>query len=126
KARGASRRSQSVNNLKQIALAMHNYHSTFDHFPPAVGYGPDGKTPHSWRVALLPYLEQQSLFEAYHFDEPWDGPHNRELLDKMPPVYRDPTDDGNPTHSSYFVLTGPSALFPGREATGLRDVTDGT
>ena len=93
----------SKNNLKQIGLAMHNYHDTFNHFPPAVTLGPDGTPWHSWRVYLLPYLDQASLYNEYKFDEPWDGANNRHLLDKMPDVYRVPGDTSHYTH--YVVPT---------------------
>ncbi|MEJ7638446.1 MAG: DUF1559 domain-containing protein [Singulisphaera sp.] len=101
------RRAQSVDNLKQIGLAMHKYHEAKNHFPPAIGFGPDGKTTHSWRVAILPYLERQELYNAYRFDEPWDSPSNRKVLEKMPDFYRAPDAGGDPTHPSYFAVTGP-------------------
>jgi hypothetical protein len=106
----ASLRTVSVNNLKQIALAFHNYHSEKNGFPPPVLYGgTTGKVPYSWRVAILPYLGHEVLFKQYDFDEPWDGPNNRKLLDKMPKVYSYPDPHGNPLSpgkSTYFVLTG--------------------
>jgi hypothetical protein len=108
-----ARLSQSQNNLKQIGLAMHHFHSAYNQFPPAVIYGPDGKPWHSWRVLILPYVEQHPLYQQYRFDEPWDGPNNRQLLEKMPAVYRDPIykDAGDPfTH--YAAATGPGTAFP--------------
>lgn len=124
----AALRAQSQNNLKRIALALHNYHDTHKHFPPAVLYGPDGKTPYSWRVAILPFLEGQGkqLYEAYHFDEPWDGPNNKKLLSQMPDVFRCPQDGPNSTNTSYFVLSGPDTVFSGKKGTGFREITDGT
>ncbi len=74
-----------MNDLKQIGLAMHNYHDVNKHFPAPVIMGPDGKTPHSWRVAILPYLDQQELYKQYNLNEPWDSPHNKKLLKKSPP-----------------------------------------
>jgi prepilin-type processing-associated H-X9-DG protein len=116
-ARSAARRAQSVNNLKQICLAFHNYHSTNNRFPTAVMYGgQSGKVPYSWRVAILPYLEQNELYKLYNFDEPWDGPNNRKLLDKMPAVLGYPGVDGgttSATNTAYFVFTGKgTALSP--------------
>ncbi len=127
--REAARRAQCVNNMKQIGLAMHNYASTNNCFPPAVLFGPDGKTPYSWRVAILPYLEQASLYNQYRFDELWDGPNNKKLLDKMPALYACPSDDQavSSHFTSYFVPTGPDTIFPPRkEGTGFADITDGT
>ena len=126
-ARTAARRAQSVNNLKQIALAMHNYHAEKGHFPAAVVLGPDGKTPHSWRVELLPFLEQGELFQQYKMDEPWDSPANRKVLEQVPPVYRCPGADGDSTAACYFALVGPETMMPARgEGTKLSEVTDGT
>ena len=102
-----AQRAASVLNLKHLALALHNFESSYGFFPPAVIYGPDGKPWHSWRVLILPYVEQAELYEAYDFSEPWDGPKNRKLLDRMPDVYRDPVHgdaQGNSTH--YAALVG--------------------
>jgi hypothetical protein len=125
-ARIAGRRTQSTNNLKQIALALHNYHDSFGRFPAPVLYAEDG-TPYSWRVAILPYLEEAALYDQYRMDEPWDGPNNRKLLDQMPNVYRVPGSDGDPTHADYFALVGPTTLMgmPGK-GTGIAEITDGT
>jgi hypothetical protein len=124
-ARNAARRTQSFNNLKQIALAMHNYHDVNGSFPPAVLYGPDGKTPYSWRVALLPYLDQP-LFQQYKFNEPWDSANNKQVLAKMPAVFRDPNDPADSTYSSYYGLTGPVTIFYGKEGVKINAILDGT
>ena len=124
-ARDAGQRMQTVNNLKQIMLALHNYLDARKHFPPAVLYGPDGKTPHSWRVAVLPYLGRQDLYAQYQFDEPWDGPNNRKLLDKMPDVFRSPKDPPDSTNCAYFALVGPGTMFDGPSGTRAADVRDG-
>ncbi len=141
-ARMAAARTRSVNNLKQIGLALHNFHSANDHFPPAVVRGPDGKPWHSWRVLLLPYLEQVKLYNAYRFDEPWDGPNNRKLLDQMPDIYHEPAYPGAKGHdTNYAVVVGQDTVFPpqgltmtqppnipdrGPGARGMADITDGT
>jgi predicted Zn finger-like uncharacterized protein len=87
----------SFNNLKQIGLGLYNFESSYGSFPPAALIGPDGKPWHSWRVMLLPYVDAHATFDAYKWDEPWDGPNNSKLLDQMPAVYADP---------AYFALTG--------------------
>jgi beta-lactamase regulating signal transducer with metallopeptidase domain len=125
-AREAARRAQSINNMKQIGLAMHMYYDAHKRLPPAVLLGPDGKTPHSWRVALLPYLDQQQLYQEYHLDEPWDSVNNRKVLAKMPAVYRHPSDSTKSSDAAYFVLTGPDTLFSGAEGKTFVEVTDGT
>jgi prepilin-type processing-associated H-X9-DG protein len=126
-AREAARRSQCVNNLKQIGLAMHNYNSTYDVFPPAMTTDPDGKPLLSWRVLLLPYLEDQALYRQFKLDEPWDSPNNKPLLAKMPTVYACPSlpTAGSDT-SIYQVLIGPGTLFEDSKGVSIKDVTDGT
>jgi uncharacterized protein DUF1559 len=89
-ARTAAGRSQSMNNLKQIGLAMHNYHDVHGRFPPQAIRGKDGKALLSWRVAILPYLDAGALDKEFHMDEPWDSEHNKKLIEKMPAVLASP------------------------------------
>lgn len=117
---------QSQNNLKMLALAMHNYAQANRCFPPAVLYGPDGKTPYSWRIALLPYMEDQDIYKRYHFDEPWDGPNNRQLLKEVPAVFRCPTEPAGSTNASYFAVVGPGTMFDGKAGTTFAEIQDGT
>ncbi|HUG89295.1 MAG TPA: DUF1559 domain-containing protein, partial [Planctomycetaceae bacterium] len=131
-ARAAARRTMSRNNLHQIGIAFHNYHDVYNRFPPAVLYGPDGKTPHTWRVAILPFIDQARLYEQYRFDEPWDSPHNKQILEQMPATYRHPDAPAGSTHSSYFGLVGEETIFTGKQATRneagvpIREILDGT
>ena len=90
-AREAARRSACKNNLKQIGLALHNYHNAYGSFPPAFVPDAEGHPAHSWRVLLLPYVDGEELYSLYRFDEPWNGPHNSKLADKIPSVYRCPS-----------------------------------
>jgi hypothetical protein len=126
-ARQSAQLGQARNNMRMLALAMYNYNNVYQHFPPAVLYGPDGKTPYSWRVAVLPFLEQEALYKQYHFDEPWDGPNNRKLLEKMPAAFRSPTEPAGSknTNASYFVLGGPGTIFDGNKGTAFKEITDG-
>ena len=73
-ARDAARRTQSMNNLKQIALAMHIYYDAHKHFPAAASCGPDGKPLLSWRVYILPFIEQKPLFDQFHLNEAMGQP----------------------------------------------------
>lgn len=128
-ARAAAERQRAMNNLRQIAIALHNYADQHGHLPAASILGPDGKTPHSWRVALLPYLEQQALYKEYRLDEPWDSEHNKKLLTRMPAVYRLPGEAEDTINAGTFVLTGDDAGFPGEpKEKGYRflDLRDGT
>ena len=127
-ARTDAQRQQSVNNLKQIGLAIHNYAAANNHLPPPVLYGGStGKVPYSWRVAILPYLEGQDLYNQYNFNEPWDGPNNRKLIDKMPAIYGYPGLTGaNQSQPSYFVFTGPETILGKGAEPSFADVFDGT
>jgi len=86
----SARRTARMNQLKQIGLAMHNYHDAYGRMPPQAIRSKDGKPLLSWRVALLPFLENKALYDQFRLDEPWDSEHNRRLLDRMPAVYADP------------------------------------
>jgi beta-lactamase regulating signal transducer with metallopeptidase domain len=116
-ARNAAQGAQSSNNLKQIMVAMHKYVDKNRRFPPAVLYGPDGKTPYSWRVALLPYLGEMEkrLYEQYRFDEPWDSANNRKVLQQTTPAYQSPWEPPTSTNAAYFALVGPGTVFDARE-----------
>jgi hypothetical protein len=121
----ANARQTSYDNVRSIVRAMQGYHDTFGSFPAAVVIGPDGQTPHSWRVALLPFLEHRSLYDQYRQDEPWDGPNNSKLLAQMPDVYRSPFDPPDSTNAAYYVLSGPGAVFEGEKAMRVGDAKDG-
>lgn len=123
----AAQKVRSKNNLRQLMLAVHNYHDVYNRFPETAITGPDGQTKHSWRVALLPFLEQRDLYEQYKLDEPWDSPNNRQVLARMPDVFRHPAAPSGSTNSCYFGLIGPeTAMGDGTKPLGFRDVVDGT
>ena len=129
-AREAARRSQCTNNMKQIGLAMHNYLSANrDAFPPAYSVDKAGKPLLSWRVHVLPYLDQQELYAQFRLDEPWDSDHNKPLIARMPRTYDCP-DAARPLaaagKTTYLVPRGPGTLFPGAERVKIGDVNDGT
>jgi hypothetical protein len=126
KARESASRAVSMNNLKQLAIVMHMYHDAHGHLPPAVVIGPDGKTPHSWRVELLPYVEQDQLYKQYKQDEPWDSDANKKVLAQMPAIFRSPSDEPHGNNADYFVLTGKGTMFSGKEGIKLSDITGGT
>ena len=125
KAREAARAAQCLCNLCQIKLALLNYHSTYGSFPPAYVADADGKPMHSWRVLILPFLEQSTLYASYRMDEPWDGPNNRKLIDQEPNTYKCPSRSPSPSLTSYVVIVGPNTAFPGAKTTKLGDIHDG-
>jgi hypothetical protein len=108
---------------------MHNNEGRHGRLPPAVVYGEDGTPLLSWRVLILPYIEQQDLYDRFRLDEPWDSPHNLPLLAEMPPLYG-PFDGSSPRvpHTTvYQVFVGKGTAFEGREGLSLRtDFPDGT
>lgn len=130
----AAARRASENNLKQIMLAMHNHHDAYNFFPAGV-YDASGARPGlSWRVALLPFLEQDGLYKQFKLDEPWDGPTNKKLIPKMPKVFAVPgakVADGLTYYRAVVGkdagLTPPPAGKAGMPAPGgrLAGVTDG-
>ena len=126
KVREAAARAQGNNNLKQIALAMHNYHDTYGHFPSAAICDKNGKALLSWRVAILPYIEQNELYKKFKLDEPWDSANNKKLIPLMPIVYDVPGEANQPglTHTRVFV--GGGALFDLDKGVKMLQVTDGT
>jgi prepilin-type processing-associated H-X9-DG protein len=106
-ARPATRRSQCANNLKQIVLALHTYHDTYRCFPPPYVLGPDGEPWHSWRVLILPWIEQQAIYDQYDFSQPWDGPNNRALAANTPPLLSCPSHAGSPPGvTDYYYVVG--------------------
>jgi len=125
--RNAAQRMESANNLKQLSMAMHAYHDTYKHFPPAAMRGKDGKPLLSWRVLLLPYLEQDSLYKQFHLDEPWDSEHNKKLLPKMPKIYAPVLDKKTEANTTFYqVFSGPDAGFEGERGLRVTDFQDGT
>jgi len=109
-AREAARQMQCANQLKQIALALQNYKEANKCFPPACIADKDGKPMHSWRVLILPYLDEEPLYNQYNFNEPWNGPNNKELLANRPRVFACPSDERansqNATCTSYIAVVG--------------------
>jgi prepilin-type processing-associated H-X9-DG protein len=125
-AREAARRSQCLCNLCSIKLALHNYHDQYGTLPPAYIADAQGRPMHSWRVLLLPFMEQSPLYNQYDFGEPWNGPNNIKLVNSMPSVFACPSRFSNPTAlTSYVAITGPGTMFPGTGSVKFADVTDG-
>jgi len=117
----------AMNAMRQIALAIHNFHDTYRHLPPQSLVSADGKRLLSWRVLVLPYLGQQALYDQFHLDEPWDSPHNKTLLAEMPDVYKS-TKQGVPAgHTTYLATLTANSPF-GHKGAPLQfaDINDGT
>jgi prepilin-type processing-associated H-X9-DG protein len=131
KVREAAGSSQSANNLKQMGIALHNYNDVNGGKLPAHAiYSKDGKTPLlSWRVAILPYLEQAELYSQFRLDEPWDSEHNKKLIPLMPKLYMSPQapPSRGPGTTYYQVFVGGGAPWEySAKAPGLpRSFPDG-
>jgi hypothetical protein len=114
-------------NLKRIGVALQQYHDRCGSFPPAYVLNEQGQRWHSWRVLLLPDLGYADLYDQYRFDELWNGPHNRQLLARMPAVYGCPADQQRAAeNTNYFAIVGPQTAWPEYCALSIGHVTDGT
>ncbi len=131
RSREPARRTQCKINLKQIGLALHQYHEDYGSFPPAYVPDTDGKPMHSWRVLLLPYLDHSDVYKEYRFDEPWDGPNNSKLASKKLSVFYCPSE----THggvkndfamTNYVAVVGRETAWPGGKPGKLGEIKDGT
>jgi hypothetical protein len=126
----AAAKQRDANNLKQLALGMISYADANQrNLPPAAVLSKDGKPLLSWRVLLLPYLEEGNLYKEFKLDEPWDSPHNKKLLEKMPKVFAPVRGAAKPGHTPYQVFVGkwPDASFElGRQLRYPASIQDGT
>lgn len=131
KSRDAANRINSVNNLKQIGLAMHVY-SDANNFTMPSEASSQRRHPVSWRVEILPFIEEMALYQQYNFDEPWDGPTNKQLLSRMPKIYLDPRfqrpEDRASGLTYYRAFVGPQSILGSAKAPTLGEITtaDGT
>ncbi len=126
KVQGAANSAKSMNNMKQIALAWHNYHDAENNGPPAAVCDRTGKPLLSWRVLILPYIEQDNLFKEFKLDEVWDSAHNKKLLARMPPIYAMPGGKAGETNTHYRVFVGNGAGWDWIMGSKLQTITDGT
>jgi hypothetical protein len=124
-ARTAARRTTSMNNLKQLLIALATYQDAHHSFPPACTVDKQGRPLLSWRVAILPYLDEEALYRQFHLDEPWDSPHNKQLIARMPPLFRSPRSTAASGKTCYLAVRGKNTVFPGAEKVTLSDIRDG-
>ena len=129
-----ARKSSCKGKLFFLRFALQNYHETYGCFPPPYIADADGRPMHSWRVLLLPFIDKKELYEEYRFDEPWDGPNNRKLANRI--VFREheslfhcPSDElasgkPDPLMTSYLAVVGPGMAWQGGKCMALGDVAD--
>lgn len=113
------------NNLKQLGVALHNYHDDNSFFPIPATSRKDGTAMHSWRVALLPYLGVDRKFNS---NEPWNSPANKAFAAPTPGIYRWPGSQSLPLITDYVAIVGPETAWHWHRDKGgrIRDITDGT
>ena len=124
-AREAGRRATCMSNLRNIELALHNYHEKYDRFPPAYTVDPEGKPLHSWRTLLLPFIERSDIYEQIKLDEPWDSPDNLAIFKNQnirlyeclncPELNRD-------AKTIYVMVTGPNYVSDGPNSCSIEDL----
>ena len=128
------RRNQCSERLTRIGLALHKYHDAHGHFPAPAFLRNDSASLLSWRVAILPYLGYESLYERFRLDEPWNSVHNRGLIAEMPREFACPAGPARTTgETAYQVVVGPTidsysinTPFDSTRGVDLREITDGT
>ncbi|MCS7045570.1 MAG: DUF1559 domain-containing protein [Gemmataceae bacterium] len=122
KTRTAAGRIQATNNFKQIALAWHNYADAHGSFPPQTS-----SRGLSWRVMILPYIEQEQLYRQFKLDEPWDSPHNKKLIPLMPAVFALPDRPAPPGSTYIQTFVGPNTInADAQKGLSFRAIRDGT
>lgn len=130
KVRESAAQMQSMNNLKQIGIALHSYHDAHGSLPPQYTASKNGKKLLSWRVHILPYIEQQNLYQQFKLDEPWDSPHNKKLIAQIPSIYRSPNSRAEAGKTTYLVPVYKqdkvSSIFGGPRGIKITEITDGT
>jgi hypothetical protein len=125
-----SRRRERLDRFKTLILAMANFEATKRHFPPAAICDKEGKPLLSWRVAILPFFGEVELYKQFHLDEPWDSPHNRPLVEKMPTTFADPDPKiqslAGAGKTTFQVPVGKETVFFNNEGATYHEMSDGT
>lgn len=119
--------SRQIQSLKQLALAMHIYHDMYHQFPEAATRGRDGQPLLSWRVQLLPFLDQESLYKEFHLDEPWDSAHNLKMIARMPKLFAPASPSLQRGGKTVFLVpSGDKTVFPKTGGLKISEIRDGT
>jgi hypothetical protein len=119
-------RDRAARPLRRVLLGLHRYESAHKQFPAAASYDRAGRPLLSWRVAILPYLGEEALHKQFKLDEPWDSPHNRKLLAKMPEAFRPAQEKLAAAHKTTILAPlGEATMFPGRRGVRMVEVLDG-
>lgn len=124
--REAGRRTQCKNNLKMIALALHNYHDVYAAFPPAYTVDENGQRLHSWRTLILPWMEERLLYQKIDLSKPWNHPSNAEAFKTTPDFYRCPSFELPQDFTTYLAVVGENTCFHPTKPRAISEITDGT
>ena len=120
-----ARRTQCLNRLRNIAIAIHNYEQDFHALPPAYTVDEHGNRLHSWRTLILPYLHEQELYEKIDLSKPWSDSANAEVRDIVIVVYRCPELEGPPTQTIFQAIVGPGNYFHPEHPRQRSEIKDG-
>jgi hypothetical protein len=123
--REAAARTQSAKNMRAIGFALHEYHDANKSFPAPAIYSEDGRPLLSWRVAILPHIGRNDLFQQFKLDEAWDGPNNLRLLSQMPVEFNNFGATNVVGGTFCQAIVGPGAAFEPNQAIRLTDIKDG-
>jgi prepilin-type N-terminal cleavage/methylation domain-containing protein/prepilin-type processing-associated H-X9-DG protein len=123
-AREPARRNSCKNNLMQIANALRQYEAVHYALPPAYTTDASGKPLHSWRTLILPFLEEQELYDSIDLNKPWNDPSNAEALKKCPAVYKCPSADMDENHTTYLAVVTRNSCFRATQSRTLSEITD--
>ena len=119
----AARRTQCMNNLKNIGLALHNYADVYGGLPPAYTVDADGRPLHSWRTLILPFIDQAPLYGTIDLTKPWDDPANAQAHEAVVEAYSCPSTEAPRTHTTYLAIVAPGSCFRPTETRPLSEIT---
>ena len=125
-AREAANRTSCKCRLKQLGLALHNYHDTYESFPPAYTVDDKGNPLHSWRTLILPFIDQQKLYESIDLSKPWNDPVNSVAYTTVIDTYRCPSTVMDATSTTYMAAVTPESVIRPIQSRKIEEIIDGT
>jgi prepilin-type processing-associated H-X9-DG protein len=126
-ARSGAYRMSCRNQLKQIGLALEQYHKEHGTYPPAYTVDANGRPLHSWRTLLLPYLEEEMLYKTIDLTKPWDDPVNERAMKTVVNAYECPSHsfDSEKCQTTYLAIISPQSILRGGKSATKQAITDG-